>query len=120
MRGTDFPEAKVGIFWCYKGERFVVFTQSLRDANRTEISFDSTFAHWHEWQILQKESRLKSLPRELRSEYDSILRSRVVYKIKKNHSSILHGSSFTERIKNQVIVAFHLPMEKVEDLPLSR
>lgn len=115
MRRTDFPEAKVGIFWCYKGKLFAVFTQSLQDANSTEISIDSTFAHWHEWQILQKEGRLESLPCELRSEYDSIPRGRVVYKKNKNHFSILHGSSFTERIKKQVIEAFHLPTEKVVD-----
>jgi hypothetical protein len=35
--------------------------------------------------------------------------------MRENHFSILHGSSFTERIKKQVIEAFYLPMEKVED-----
>jgi hypothetical protein len=115
MRTKEFQEPKVGIFWCYQNCLFAVFTQRPEDANSTDISIDSTFSHWHEWQVLEKEGRLESLPEELRSEYDSIPRGRVLYKKKEEHFVILHGSSFTKKIQEQIIQAFHLPVEDTVD-----
>lgn len=105
----------IGIYWLYQHALFASFTQSPAEGDSASTAIDSTFSHWHEWEILRTQGRLGELPPELRSEYDSIPRGRVVYRFQPPGFVILHGSVFDVQIRAAVIEAFQLADVRVTD-----
>ena len=105
----------IGIYWLYQGELFAVFTQSPDKGDRASAAIDSVFSHWHEWEVLRSQGRLRELPPELRSEYDSIPRGRVVYRFQPPGFVILHGSVFDTAIRAKVVRSFRLQGHRVTD-----
>lgn len=105
----DLPETGlIGIYWLYQGDLFAVFSQTPANGDAASTAIDSTFSHWHEWEVLRRQGRLRELPPELRSEYDSIPRGRVIYRFQPPTFVILHGSVFDEAIQELIVEAFEL------------
>jgi hypothetical protein len=112
----DLPETGlIGIYWLYQGDLFAVFSQTPANGDAASTAVDSTFSHWHEWEVLRHQGRLRELPPELRSEYDSIPRGRVVYRFQPPAFVILHGSVFDQAVRGKIADAFDLGGHDVTD-----
>jgi len=108
-------EGLIGIYWLYQSDLFATFSQPAAEGDAASTAIDSTFSHWHEWEVLRSQGRLRELPPELRSEYDSIPRGRVVYRFQPAGFVILHGSVFDTAIRAKVVAAFRLQGHRVAD-----
>ena len=112
----EIPDsARIGIYWFYQEELFAAFTQAVEAGEQSAVAVDSTFSHWHEWEVLRERGQLLSLPEELRDEYDAIPRGRVLFRVKTGVFVILHGSEFSRTQQESVIDRFGLTRQPVTD-----
>ena len=108
-------EPRVGIFWSYGNRIFHHESSPLSEGVRTSISIDYEVGHYAAWFLMERRGLLTALPKNLRYEYDSIPRGRVVFLFKKESFVLYHGDDFTEREKKTIIEAFRLPPDKTLD-----
>ncbi len=114
--GTEAPgEPRVGIYWMYKGRLFHVVSEPVSRGIKTSIAVDGHFGHYQMWPAMERKGILDTLPENLRDEYDSIERGRVVYNFARGAYVIFHGNPFTPENRQEVVEAFCLREEPVED-----
>ncbi len=105
-------EPCVGIFWSYDDKLFHCEYSPLSEGVKTRISIDYEVGHYAAWFIMAKRGILEKLPQNLRAEYDSIPRGRVVYLLKKEKFVVYHGDEFDDDQYERIKTLFHLPHEK--------
>lgn len=108
-------EPRVGIFWSYQNQIFHHESAPFSEGVHTTISVDYEVGHYAAWFLMEKRGLLDKLPRNLRYEYDSIPRGRVVYLFKKKKFLLYHGDSFSNEEKQTIMEAFHLPPDETLD-----
>lgn len=109
------PEPRVGIFWSYKNKIFHHESSPLSEGVTTDISVDYEVGHYAAWFLMEKRGLLEQLPENLRYEYDSIPRGRVVFLFSKKKFLLYHGDDFTQEEKEDIMTAFNLPLDKTLD-----
>jgi hypothetical protein len=109
--GSRKPQ--VGIYWVYKDRLFDVHAHDYDQAEDT--SFKSEYLHINRWERLAETGYLDALPLELRKDYKSIPRGRVVYFSDKDEFVIWHGPGFTQELKDSIMETFRLPPAKTRD-----
>jgi hypothetical protein len=105
-------EPEVGIYWLYNGK---IFHQDSLPVSHGDLYGDfinGSIDHPKAWDVLSRAGILKKLPEELREEYTSIPRGRVLYSMKKELYIIYHGDTFTDREYSIIREAFYLPADK--------
>ncbi|MDC7220367.1 MAG: hypothetical protein PQJ59_10525 [Spirochaetales bacterium] len=105
-------EARVGIFWSYENKLFHYESSPLSEGVKTRVSIDYEVGHYAAWFIMAKRGLLDKLPKNLRAEYDSIPRGRVVYLLKKEKFVVYHGDEFDDDQYNKLKELFNLPQDK--------
>ena len=105
-------EPCVGIFWSYDDKLFHCEYSPLSEGVKTRISIDYEVGHYAAWFIMAKRGLLEKLPQNLRAEYDSIPRGRVVYLLKKEKFVVYHGDAFDVHQYERIKTLFHLPHDK--------
>ena len=105
-------EPCVGIFWSYDNKLFHCEYSPLTEGIKTRISIDYEVGHYAAWFIMAKTGILDKLPQNLRAEYDSIPRGRVVYLLKKEKFVVYHGDEFDDDQYENIKILFNLPEEK--------
>ena len=105
-------EPCVGIFWSYKDKLFHCEYSPLSKGIRTRISIDYEVGHYAAWSIMARRGILDKLPQNLRAEYDSIPRGRVLYLLKSEKFVVYHGNEFDDSQYKRIKTLFNLPEEK--------
>ena len=104
-------EPCVGIFWSYDNRLFHCEYSPLTEGIKTRISIDYEVGHYAAWFIMAKTGILDKLPQNLRAEYDSIPRGRVVYLLKREKFVVYHGDEFDDSQYDNIKKLFNLPEE---------
>ncbi|MCG8453849.1 MAG: hypothetical protein MI717_11785 [Spirochaetales bacterium] len=108
-------EPHVGIFWTYQGKLFHLASCPLSEGTHTEISIDYSLGHYSCWFIMGQKGILNRLPQNMREEYDSIPRGRVVYLFEEDHFVIYHGDDFAPELKHELMEKLNLPPHQTRD-----
>ncbi len=105
-------EPEVGIYWLYDGDIFHQNSVPVSVGIEYGTAVNGTADHYREWSSLQKARVTQTLPLELREEYDSIPRGRVIYHKDTDRYVIFHGDSTTQEDLAKIREAFNLPQDK--------
>ena len=108
-------EPRVGIFWSRDGKLFHLESSPLSRGVTTVISVDYAVGHYAAWFIMGRKGILNRLPKELRDEYDSIPRGRVVYLFAKESFVIYHGDDYSPGEHREILERLHLPEDRTLD-----
>ena len=102
----------VGIFWLYAHRLVFTHAVPLADGLRYGDAVTGRKDHADYWEELLLQVKLNILPMELREEYFSIPRGRVVFHTDTQNFYVYHGNNTTKAALRKVATAFHLPKEK--------
>lgn len=104
--------SQVGIFWLYRHEIIFAHKVPLADGAHYGNAVTGTKDHADYWEELRISEKLAQLPPELREEYFSIPRGRVVYHSDTDRFFIYHGNNATKSDLAKVRRVFNLPKAK--------
>lgn len=102
----------VGIFWFYGGSTVFVHAVLVKEGLRYDRAITGTKDHADYWEELKSKGQLGILPENLREEYFSIPRGRVVYHEDSGFFTVYHGNNLTKRDLHKVAAVFCLPKER--------
>ena len=105
-------QSQVGIFWLYCHKIIFAHKVSLADGLRYGDAIIGIKDHADYWEELRARGELSQLSPELRDEYFSIPRGRVVYHSDTDRFFIYHGNNVTKTDLAKIRKAFNLPKEK--------
>lgn len=101
--------AEVGIFWIYHGKIIFKNAVPVEEGLSYGHAVNGYKDHSDYWDELDESNQLKCLPPNLRSEYFTLPRGRVVYYKDTGMFCILHGNNVSLENLYSVAKAFNLP-----------
>ena len=90
-------QALVGIWWFYGGRPIFVHSVPLSQGLHYGSAITGIKDHADYWEELQESGKLTALPVELRDEYFSIPRGRVIYHEDSKIFSVYHGNNISKK-----------------------
>ena len=102
----------VGIFWFYDGSPVFVHAVPVKEGLRYDKAITGIKDHADYWEELKSKGQLGILPENLREEYFSIPRGRVVYHEDTGFFTVYHGNNLKKRDLQKVAAVFCLPKDK--------